>query len=100
MAANIANTLGLAKRAGCILVGSKMMDGIRSRKIRMVLLANDASDRTKKVVSDKCRYYEIPCYESLSMPELSLAIGFSHIAAVGITDDGFAKLAAASIEKR
>ena len=100
MASKVANTLGLAKRAGFDLVGSKMMDGIRTRKLSAVILATDASERTKKVVNDKCRYYEIPCYEHLSMPELSSALGFSHIAAVGITDEGFAKLAAASIEMR
>ncbi|MGB7594772.1 MAG: ribosomal L7Ae/L30e/S12e/Gadd45 family protein [Erysipelotrichaceae bacterium] len=100
MANKLSNNLGLAKRAGCIVVGSKMMDAIRAKNASLIILATDASQRTKKVVSDKCRYYEIPCYENLSMPELSQAIGFSHIAAVGIIDEGFAKLAAASIERR
>ena len=53
----------------------------------LVLLAADASEGTKKRVSDKCRFYGVPCHTlPLSASALSDALGHSGlVAAVGIT---------------
>lgn len=36
---------------------------IRGGRARFVLVASDASDRTRKQLSDKCKYYHVTCFE-------------------------------------
>ncbi len=60
----ITGMLGLAKKAGKLISGEDMvLDAIRSRKAGIVIVAEDASDNTKKLFHDKCRYYGIRIYE-------------------------------------
>ena len=58
------NMLGLAKRAGKLICGEDMvLETIRSGKAKLVIIATDASDNTKKMFKDKCAYYNIPVCE-------------------------------------
>ena len=63
MTDKIKGMLGLANRAGRLIKGEQMvLDAIRSGKARIVLVAEDASDNTKKLFSDKCSYYGVAEY--------------------------------------
>lgn len=55
--------LGLARRCGKLSVGSEtVLAAIRKSKHGniTVILSEDASDRTKKQISDKCAFYGVP----------------------------------------
>ena len=90
MTKNYLNLLGLACAARKIVSGETLLKSIRSQKVHLVLIANDASDNTKKKLTDKCHYYGIDCYIiEENHDTLSKAIGKKRVA-VGISDAGFA----------
>lgn len=85
--------IGLASRARKITTGTEItINSVRKGKIKLVLLANNASNNTKKHVSDKCSHYKVQVIEDFSSEELSQAAGKNNIMVVGITDSGFSKL--------
>lgn len=86
--------LGLANRARKITLGTEnTINSIRANKVKLVLLANDASDNTKKKVNDKCNYYKVKVVELFNSKEMSSSLGKrSNIMVVGITDQGFSNL--------
>lgn len=82
--------LGLASRARKIVTGESVLKGIKTKKVSLVLLANDASENTKKKYLDKCNYYHVPIYILGDSIDLSNSIGKSNRMCVGICDEGFA----------
>ena len=83
---NFLNTLGLASRARKIVTGETLINKIRSNGVYFVVIASDASDNSKKKITDKCTSYNVDY-----ISELSKAIGKNNRVALGITDRGFAK---------
>ena len=50
--------------AGGVKVGFDLVLGeVRSRRAKFVLIAKDASDRTKKQLTDKCKFYGVKYFE-------------------------------------
>lgn len=90
---NHLNLLGLAYRAGkCSLGEDAILRDVRSNKAKLVLLANDIGDQTKKKLTDKCSFYEVPLIiVNEGREEFSNAIGKSQRVAIAILDAGFAK---------
>lgn len=92
------NMLGLALRAGKLITGEEMtITAIRKQKVDLVIVAQDASDNTKKKVRDKSAYYQIPNFEALSKEEITQALGRPRTV-LGIADPGFAKKIAGLIK--
>ncbi len=88
--------LGLAKRASRLVCGEDLIkDCIRYGKSHLIIIAENASDNTKKSITNSCKYYGANYYIAGTKENLGHAVGNSHNAAVCITDAGFAK----SIEK-
>ena len=86
-------TLGLALRAKKLLSGTDMViEAIRKGQIYLVIVAEDASDNTKKMMQDKTTYYKVPLIIKHKMADLSNAIAKKNRAVIGITDAGFAKI--------
>ena len=85
-------SLGLAQRAGKCVSGEELIFQIEKRKIHLVLIATNASERTKNDMMKKCERFNVPYIESLTKEDLSNAIGKFNRVAVGITDFGFSKL--------
>ncbi|MCP8616483.1 L7Ae/L30e/S12e/Gadd45 family ribosomal protein [Salirhabdus salicampi] len=86
------NIVGLAFRAGkCTLGEEAIVRDIKKQKISLLIIANDASNNTKKKLTDKCTYYKIPYVITDDRDTLSNAIGKSGRVAIGITDKGFAQ---------
>jgi len=84
--------IGLAKKAGKVLTGeSAVKEAIRFNKAYLVIIAEDASDNTKKNITDSCKYYDVTYYISLTKTTLGNAVGNEYNAAICITDEGFAK---------
>ena len=55
--------LGLAAKAGRVVSGEFATEkAVKAGKARLVLVAGDASDNSKKKFSDMCAYYKVPIY--------------------------------------
>ena len=88
----IYSLLSLCKKAGKVEGGDlAVMDSIRSGKAVLVLIAEDASDNTKKKVRDKCEYRRISWVVFGSREGLGHATGAGERAALAVTDPGFAE---------
>lgn len=88
----ICGLIGLATKAGKIVAGTDAcIQEIEKGNVKLLLLANDAADRTKNIFNEKCKQFHINVYEVLSNEELSAAIGKVNKAVVGIKDKGFAQ---------
>ena len=87
--------LGFAMRAGKLLVGTDIVCRAMQKRgaVLLVVIAAGASDATRKKLSTKCEFYKIPSVEIDTTPEvLGDLLGKSYApAAVGVTDEGFAK---------
>lgn len=84
-------TLSLAAKAGKITAGSFGVEkSVKSEKARLVILAKDASDNTKKKFSDACRFRDIPCAEYSDADSLGHQIGKEARVVLAVEDAGFA----------
>lgn len=82
--------LGLCARARQLSSGSILLNDIRNHKVKIVIIAEDASDNTKKKITDKCHYYCIDYVVMGDADSISKAIGKNNRVALGILDKGFA----------
>lgn len=86
------NMIGLAYRARKVKTGEDLIiKEIQANRVKLLLLANDASERTKKQLLNKCIFYEVPYIEVDDRQALGQAIGKQERVAIAITDQGFAK---------
>ena len=83
--------LGLASRAGKIVCGSDAVEeAICRKKVKLVIIVNDSSEKTKEKFTNICVKNEIK-YEIYGNIEFnSKAIGKSNKAIIGISDNNFA----------
>lgn len=90
---NRLNTLGLCSKARKIVTGEDLvLESIRSKKAKLVFLANDAGVNTTKSIKDKSAFYNVAVDESFNTMELSRAVGANNRKVVAILDEGFAKI--------
>ncbi|MTI82244.1 MAG: 50S ribosomal protein L7 [Firmicutes bacterium] len=88
----IANLLGLCQRAGKLLTGDALVKNtIKKDKALLVLLATDASERTKKEFYRMAQVNEITVYEIGTKVDFGWAVGKSQRAAVVVTDENFSR---------
>lgn len=84
--------LGLANRARKVISGEELViKEVRNGKAKIVILSQDASDNTRKKISDKCRYYKVPLVSVDNRYSLGQAIGKEARVVVALADNGFAK---------
>jgi len=80
----IAGMIGLSDRAGKLIKGEEnVLEAIRSGKARIVIVASDASDNTKKKFKDKCTYYRVDMHEygtKVMLGHTTMAIGDENFA--------------------
>ena len=103
MKKNTLGVIGLAARARGIAIGTnQVLEVIRNRKAILVLIARDASDNTKKNLTDKANYYSAKTeFTDISAEELGKAVGHGSTAAIAFTDGNFVKAYEKSLtEKR
>ena len=93
----ILNYLGIARRAGFIVMGTDaVLDNLQYKKIKMIFLANDSSVATIEKVGI---YYHIPVIKKYSTDELSKALGAGNIKVIGIKDPGIIKAIKVELER-
>ena len=89
--------LGLATKAGKTASGEFMTEkAVKSGTAYLVIVSEEASDNTKKMFTNMCRYYKVPCYFFGTKEEIGNAMGKEIRASLAVTDPGFAK----SIQKK
>ena len=94
-------SIGLARKAGKLISGTDFVcDGIRKKKIFLVICSEDVSDNTKKKISDCCTYYKtVLHFADVSKETLGSIIGKSFSACVGITDKNLSELISRNINR-
>jgi len=86
------NMLGLARRAGQVVSGEFSTEkAVKTGKARLVIVASDASDNTKKMFRDMCSWYRVPIAVGADKERLGHAIGQQMRASLAVTDDNFAR---------
>lgn len=84
--------IGLCTKAGKVCFGrDACIDLIQKNKIRLVVVAVDASDRTKKDIKYICDNNNTKICFYGTIENLSKAIGKSNKAIIGIKEENFAK---------
>ena len=83
--------LGIAMRGHNLVSGEfQTLEAIKKGSAMLVIIAEDASDNTKKLFADKCLFYEVPVYNYGTKEDLGRAIGKDLRSSVGVCDAGLA----------
>ncbi|MCQ2771165.1 MAG: ribosomal L7Ae/L30e/S12e/Gadd45 family protein [Clostridia bacterium] len=92
---NLLFRIGLARKAGKLISGTELVcDAVRDGKVKLVVIASDASANSMKRITNCVKFYEqdSEIVDGLTTSDLGYAIGKSPVACIGITDDNFKKL--------
>ena len=83
--------LGIAMRGRNLVSGEfQTLEAIKNGSAMLVIIAEDASDNTKKLFSDKCLFYQVPVFQYGTREELGKAVGKDLRSSVGVCDAGLA----------
>ena len=84
--------LGLTRKSGHLIAGGNLVEAaIKRGKVCLLLLAQDASDGTKKSFRDMSRSFHVEILEVSTKDDLGSAIGKGQISVIGITDQRMSK---------
>ena len=96
----VLSLLGLSARAGKIASGEFAAEtAVKSGKAALVIVAEDASNNTKKLFHDKCSFYEVPFFDYGTKETLGHAIGKELRASVAVLDAGLANAIISHLEQ-
>ena len=94
------NYLGLAKRAGKLVLGTDaVLKNLNRNHTHLIVLASDSSLGTIDKVEKKAFYYKIPVIKKYSTDKLAQALGTSNPKVIGVNDSGFTKAILAELER-
>lgn len=89
----VLNALSLAQKAGMVKTGSDtVLTEIKQGHAKLVIVAGDASDHTKKTFLNKCSFYHVDVQILADKDSLSRALGKEQRTVVCILSDGFKDL--------
>ena len=87
----VLSLLGLAKKAGKLKGGEYCVETeVKKGRAKLVIVAEDASDNTKKSYTDMCSFRKVPVIFYGNKETIGKCIGCEERAAVVLTDEGFA----------
>ena len=89
----IMGMIGLAKRARKICAGAPLCEKkIKSKQSELIIIAKDISEKSKKAITDSCKYYSVEYIEYADKEGLARAVGaVGERTVLSINDKGFAK---------
>ena len=87
----ILGLIGLCKRAGKLVTGEQAVLDYIKRSAYLVIIANDASEGTKKKLTDKCKSYNVRYIIFSDKVTLGTYTKKEYAASVSINDINFAK---------
>ena len=86
----VMSMIGMATKAGKTVSGEFMTEkAVKGGKALLVIVAEDASENTKKKFQNMCTYYKVPLYFWGKKEDLGAAIGRDYRASLALTDAGF-----------
>ncbi len=89
---NILSLLGIAAKARKVVSGESMTEqAVKESRAYLVVVAKDASENTKKLFRDKCKFYETAIVFYGSRESLGHCIGKTFRASLAIVDEGLAQ---------
>ena len=97
------SAIGLAKRAGQAVFGTEMVqNSARSGKAKLIIVASDVSNNTRKELNDTAAYYKTECIGvDCTMAQLSAAAGLlRNTSSVAITDENLTVLVKNSLNTK
>ncbi len=82
--------IGLATKAGKIVSGSFSVEkAVKRKEVFLVIVAEDASENTKKHFNDMCKYRNIPISFYGMSGEIGKYTGKDSRTVIAVTDRGF-----------
>lgn len=95
----ILSLIGLATKAGKTVCGEFSTEkSVKTGRGFLVLVADDASDNTKKKFRSMCEYYQVPVYFLSDKEALGKACGKEFRASLAVQDENFAKAIVKQLE--
>src|SRR5690625_1936178 len=86
------NLLGLAYRARKISTGEELiLKDIQKRNAKLILIANDVSEQTKRKLTNECKTYDVQYIEVDDRYKLGGAIRKQTRVGIAVIYDGFGK---------
>jgi len=87
----VLSLLGIATKSNNIVSGEFLTEkAVKEYKAALVIVAEDASDNTKKRFRDMCTYYSVPIYFFGTKDDLGHAMGKEFRASLAVLDKGLA----------
>ncbi len=88
----IGNLLGMAQRARRVVSGSFAAEqALKEGSAKLVLLAEDAEEQSRKNFEELAEKYEIPCRTVMTREKLGACMGKEYRAVAAVLDEGFGK---------
>src|SRR5574344_484718 len=85
--------LGLAQKAGKIASGDfAVKSALKGGKVKLLIIASDASDNSKKDIYYLAGLYSVKTIEILDREQLGMAIGKAKRTAIAVLDVNFANM--------
>ena len=89
MADKVLSLLGIAEKGRKLASGEfQTLEAVKSGKAKLVILAQDASDNTRKKFTDKCTYYGVNLISYSDKTGLGAAIGKDLRSVLAVCDKG------------
>ena len=96
----VLSLLGLATKAGKVAsVEFSTEKSVKTGKGFLVLVADDASQNTRKKFQNMCDFYEVPIYFIANKEELGRFCGKEFRASLAVQDENFAKAMLKELQK-
>ena len=96
----VLSPLGLATKAGKVASGEFSTEkSVKTGKGFLVLVADDASQNTRKKFQNMCDFYEVPIYFIANKEELGRFCGKEFRASLAVQDENFAKAMLKELQK-
>ena len=93
--------IGLATKAGKVASGEFSTEkAVKEGKASLVIVADNASDNTKKMFTNMCSFYKVPIYFISEKNELGHAMGKEFRASLAVLDKGFADAIEKQLKKQ
>ena len=88
----VLSLIGLATKAGKTVSGEFSTEkSVKTGKGLLVIVAEDASENTKKKFRNMCSFYEVPIFFFSDKESLGRAMGKEYRACLAVQDENFAK---------